>query len=76
MLVLSDDSIEEGHGWADPGHFILIVFQSPVIPRVRCSARIPEWVDQRVQGLPDWDQSPRVRCHKDGLFFAQEMRED
>ena len=55
VFVFFDDSVEEGHGWADPGHLVLVVFDCPVVPRVGGPTRVAERVDQRVQGLPDRD---------------------
>lgn len=76
MHIFLDYSIEEGHGWTDPCHFIFIVLYGTVIPSVGCPTRIPEWVDQRVQGLPDWNESGRIGRHQNGLLLAQEMREN
>ena len=76
MFVFFDDSIEERHGWANTCHFIFVVLQRAIVPRIRRPARIPERINQRVQGLPDGDESGRVGGDEDRFLFAEQVGED
>lgn len=75
LLVVLDDSVEEGHRRADRYHLI-IVFVPTIISRIGCPVGIPEGVDEGVECHPNRDQITLILNYKDAFLLAQEMRED
>ena len=75
MLILANDAVEEGHWRADACHLVFIILDRPVVLRIRRATGVLKGVDQRVQSLPDRDQSLLVLRHQNGLLLAEEVRE-
>ena len=45
--IFLDNTIEEGHGWTDACHLILVILVA-IVSCIRRTIRIPEGVDERV----------------------------
>ena len=75
-LVLLNDAVEERHGRTNSSHLIIVIVWLTIIARIRSAISIPKWIDQRVKGKPDRNQSPLVFGHENDLFFAEYVGEN
>ena len=75
FVVPRHNTVEEGHGRAHTSHLVLIIVVSLVVARIWCSIGVLEWVDEGVQGEPEWNELVLVSGDEDDLLLTEQVRE-